>query len=62
MLELSKREREVLALFDQGLSYKEIGSDLNISEHTVKAYAERIIIKTIARSLRHAAFLRRPKR
>lgn len=59
MLPLSQREREVLELFDQGFSYKEIGVRLGISAHTVKSYCQRIIVKSLATSLRHAAWLRR---
>jgi DNA-binding CsgD family transcriptional regulator len=59
MIALSEREREVLELFDQGKSYKEIATVLGISVHTVKAYGERIIIKTVATSLRNAAWRRR---
>lgn len=56
---LSTREKEVLALFDQGLSYKEIAARLKISIHTVRTHARMVIVKTMALSLRHAAYLRR---
>jgi DNA-binding CsgD family transcriptional regulator len=60
LLPLSGREREVLDLFDQGLSYKEIADRLQISPHTVRTHAREVIVKTLALSLRHAAYLRRP--
>lgn len=56
---LSPQETQVLALADQGKSYKEISAELNISVHTVKTYAQRIILKTMATCLDHAAYLRR---
>lgn len=59
MLNLSPREKEVLALFDQGLSYKEIADRLQISPHTVRTHAREVIAKTVAVSLRHAAYVRR---
>lgn len=59
MLELSAREKEVLRLFDQGQTHKEIATALDLSLDTVKTYCQRIIIKSVARSLRHAAWLRR---
>ncbi len=59
MLPLSPREKEVLDLFDRGGSYKTIAASLGVSVHTVKSYCDRIIIKTLAESMRHAAWLRR---
>lgn len=59
LLNLSDREKEVLQLWEQGLSYKEIGTGLKISEHTVKTYCQRIILKTYCNSMRVAAYLRR---
>jgi len=34
--ELTARQREILVLVADGLSYKEVGATLNLSEHTVK--------------------------
>lgn len=56
---LSPQETQVLALADQGKSYKEISAELHISVHTVKTYAQRIIVKTMATCLDNAAYLRR---
>jgi DNA-binding NarL/FixJ family response regulator len=39
---LTGRERQVLALIAQGRSYKEIGTELFISERTVKFHVERL--------------------
>ena len=48
---LSGREREVLALVAAGLSNKQVGSDLGISEITVKAHRGRMMQKMKANSL-----------
>lgn len=42
---LTKREKEVLPLLTQGLSAKEVGSALNISERTVKSHASALYKK-----------------
>mgnify|MGYP003769605273 FL=1 len=42
---LSKREKEVLELFAQGKSYKEISVLLNISIRTVETYKKNIMSK-----------------
>jgi len=42
---LSEREREVLRLVAQGRSNQEIGSDLFLSEATVKTYVSRLLTK-----------------
>ncbi len=47
---LSDREIEVVALVAQGLSNKEIGSRLFISEHTIKDHIKNIMRKTGAAS------------
>lgn len=59
MLKLSPTEDQVLRLYDAGASYKEIAVALERSPHTIKAHARRIVLKSQARSLRHAAHLRR---
>jgi DNA-binding NarL/FixJ family response regulator len=43
--DLSRREMEVLALLAQGLSNKEIGEQLNLSEITVRNYLTTIMEK-----------------
>ena len=52
---LSQRETEVLGLISKGRSNVEIGHALNISEHTVKTYVERIFDKLNVRSRSEAA-------
>lgn len=42
---LTEREEEVLDLFLEGLSNKEIASQLNIAEHTIKIHLGRIYKK-----------------
>lgn len=59
VMPLSPTESKVLALYDQGKSYKEISCELRISVETVKTYSKRIILKTMANCLRHAAYIRR---
>ena len=56
---LSPKETQVLALADQGKTYKEISVELDISVNTVKTHAQRIIVKTMATCLDNAAYLRR---
>jgi FixJ family two-component response regulator len=48
---LSKREREVMALVVSGLLNKQVGSELGISEITVKAHRGKVMAKMNARSL-----------
>lgn len=43
--QLSKREEQVLDLLSQGFLYKEISSELGISQHTVDTYLRRIYEK-----------------
>ncbi|MCA9641008.1 MAG: response regulator transcription factor, partial [Myxococcales bacterium] len=42
---LSRRETEVLSFVEQGLSYKEIASNLNLSPHTVHSHIKKIYEK-----------------
>jgi DNA-binding NarL/FixJ family response regulator len=59
VLPLSPTEQKVLALADQGKSYKEIAGELDISINTVNTHVARIMAKTFpARCLAHAAFMR----
>ena len=53
--DLSPRETEVYELVAQGLSNKEIGSSLFISESTVKVHVSRILDKLGVRSRTEAA-------
>lgn len=54
---LSGRQREVLQLIAQGLSNREIGARLSLSELTVKSYVEEILQLLGARNRVHAAIL-----
>jgi len=57
MTALSSREREVLNLIAQGFSNREIGTQLNISEETVKSQVRAILHKFGARNRAHAVAL-----
>jgi len=46
---LSRREQQLVGLIRHGLSNKEIGSHLNLSEQTVKNHIHRILRKVGAR-------------
>jgi DNA-binding CsgD family transcriptional regulator len=59
VLPLSPREKQILSLFDQGKSYKEIADLAKCSINTLKTHARKILAKTFANNLRHAAYLRR---
>jgi len=52
---LSKREVEVLLNISKGLSNKEIGEELFLSEKTVKNYTTNIFSKLVARNRVHAS-------
>lgn len=41
--ELTARQRQILAMVVEGLSYKEIGAALNVSEHTIKYHMGEIL-------------------
>jgi len=47
---LSEREREVLRLLAEGGSYSEIGESLFLSPDTVRAHAQRAMLKLGART------------
>jgi len=53
--DLTERERDVLKLVAQGMSNKEIGLELTISPHTVKAHLRHILDKLNLRSRSEAA-------
>jgi two-component system NarL family response regulator len=42
---LSQREKGIIKCIEQGLTYKEIATDLNISSHTVHSHIKRIYEK-----------------
>ena len=60
-LDLSAREREVLALVAQGLADKEIAERLTISLYTVKSHLRNILSKLQVGSRREAARLAKDK-
>lgn len=53
-MNLSPREREILALAGAGMRTSSIARSLNISEHTVFAYVRRASSKLGARNRTHA--------
>ena len=55
--ELTDRERQILEKLAQGLSNKEIGEELYISEKTVKHYMTNILQKLQVRNRVEAALL-----
>ncbi|MDT8316620.1 MAG: response regulator transcription factor [bacterium] len=58
---LSKREREVLGLAAEKLSYKEIGQKLNISHHTVHTHLKNICEKLKVKARKEAISIARRK-
>jgi DNA-binding NarL/FixJ family response regulator len=52
--ELTARQREVLNLAAQGLSNREIGTDLELSPQTVRRHLQAIRVKLSARNTAHA--------
>nr|WP_281065149.1 response regulator transcription factor [Brachybacterium sacelli] len=54
---LTEREREVLVLLGRGLSNREIGQELFISDHTVKTHVGRLLTKIDARDRVQAVIL-----
>lgn len=57
--ELTARETEILHLIGQGMSNKEIGRTLEISDQTVKTHLHRVYVK-LNRSGRYKAYLAQP--
>jgi DNA-binding NarL/FixJ family response regulator len=58
---LSKRQNQLLAMIDQGLSNKEIAEQLGISEHTVKVHLWRLFRRLGATSRTQATYLARSR-
>lgn len=57
---LTRREEEILRLIGSGLSNKEIGRQLEISDKTVKTHLHRIYVK-LNQSGRYKAYLSKPE-
>jgi DNA-binding NarL/FixJ family response regulator len=59
--DLSAREAEIFALIGEGLTSKEIGTRLHLSEHTIQAHRKRIAFKlgTTGSELSHRAIAQR---
>lgn len=45
VVRFSKREREIMHAIGRELSYREIGLELHLSEHTVRAHVRTIALK-----------------
>lgn len=58
---LSARERDVLHQLEKGLSYKEVGAELNVSPHTVHSHIKKIYDKLHATSRADAVRIARMK-
>jgi DNA-binding NarL/FixJ family response regulator len=58
---LTPREREIMGLIGTGLTNKEIGRLLGISDHTVKTHLHHVYVK-LDRSGRYKAFLAHPEK
>jgi DNA-binding NarL/FixJ family response regulator len=54
---LTAQQMRVLDLISRGLSNKDIGAELHISEHTVKTHVTQILRKLRARDRAHAAVI-----
>ena len=56
--ELSKRQTQLIAMLDQGMSNRDIATELDISEHTVKVHLWRLFrrlgVKSRTQALHHA--------
>lgn len=62
-MNLSPKELKVLTLVAEGMSDKEIGVELNISERTVQTHLTRILLKLQAKNRVNAAvvfFMKNP--
>ncbi|MFN8285462.1 MAG: helix-turn-helix transcriptional regulator [Chitinophagales bacterium] len=57
MLNLTRRERQIMEMFSHGYSAKEIGSHLFISLYTVETHRKHLIEKLGARNMPHAVRL-----
>ena len=51
---LSAREREVIQLVANGLSNRQIGKKLYLSEETIKTHMRKVIMKLLATNRAHA--------
>lgn len=51
---LTKREEDVVKLFAEGCTAKDISNRLKISIHTVRTYSKSIITKLGAKNITHA--------
>jgi DNA-binding NarL/FixJ family response regulator len=55
---LSKRQTQLIAMLDQGMSNRDIATELDISEHTVKVHLWRLFrrlgVKSRTQALHHA--------
>ena len=52
-MKLTKREKEVLKLISEGLTAKEIGNSLGITERTAQAHTGNMLKKTDSRNAAH---------
>lgn len=57
MVNLTEREKEILNFLTQGYDNKEIGHQINISKHTVKAHVSTIIRKFNAKNRTNVVYL-----
>lgn len=48
---ITNREKQILILFAEGFTSKEIASELFISRHTVEAHKRKMLLKYNARNL-----------
>ena len=50
VIELSRREREIVSAMGDGLTSKQIARKLNLSHRTIETYRSRLLVKTGARN------------